>query len=62
MKRFLSLTMGVVLSAAIILGSSDYAFAAENSHEMEVNASDLSEGEMKTIEPPERRCLAGCIR
>ncbi len=49
MKRFLSLAMGVVLSAAMLLGSSDYAFAAENNPEMAVNASDLSEGELKTI-------------
>ena len=49
MKRFLSLTMGVVLSAVMFLGSSDYAFAAENSPEMAVNVSDLSEGELKTI-------------
>ena len=49
MKRFLSLAMGVVLSAAMLLGSSDYAFAAENDPEMAVNASDLSEGELKTI-------------
>lgn len=49
MKRFLSLAMGVVLSAAMLLGSSDYAFAAENSPEMEANASDLSEGELKTV-------------
>lgn len=31
MKRFLALAMGVVLSAAMLLGSSDYAFATENS-------------------------------
>lgn len=49
MKRFLSLAMGVVLSAAMFLGSSDYAFAAENSPEMEANASYLSEGELKTV-------------
>lgn len=49
MKRFLSLAMGVVLSVAMILGSSDYAFAAENSPEMEAKASDLSEGELKTV-------------
>lgn len=49
MKRFLSLAMGVVLSAAMLLGSSDYAFAAENSPKMEANASDLSEGELKTV-------------
>lgn len=49
MKRFLSLAMGVVLSAAMLLGSSDYAFAAENSPEMEANAFDLSEGELKTV-------------
>lgn len=49
MKRFLSLAMGVVLSAAMLLGSSDYAFAAENSPEMETNASDVSEGELKTV-------------
>ena len=49
MKRFLSLAMGVVLSAAMLLGSSDYAFAAENSPEMEANASDLSQGELKTV-------------
>ena len=49
MKRFLSLAMGVVLSAAMLLGSSDYAFAAENSPEMEVNASDVSKGELKTV-------------
>ena len=61
MKRFLSLTMGVVLSAAIILGSSDYAFAAENSHEMEVNASDLSEGEMKTIVVDMKDVLSGDV-
>ena len=49
MKRFLSLAIGVVLSAAMLLGSSDYVFAAENDPEMAVNASDLSEGELKTI-------------
>ena len=49
MKRFLSLAMGVVLSAAMLLGSSDYAFAAENSTEMEANAFDVSEGELKTV-------------
>lgn len=49
MKRFLSLAMGMVLSVAMILGSSDYAFAAENSPEMEAKASDLSEGELKTV-------------
>ncbi len=49
MKRFLSLAMGVVLSVAMFLGSSDYAFAAENSPEMEANASDVSEGELKTV-------------
>lgn len=31
MKRFLALAMGVVLSAVMLLGSSDYAFATENS-------------------------------
>lgn len=49
MKRFLSLAMGVVLSAAMFLGSSDYAFAAENSPEMEAYVSDLSEEELKTV-------------
>lgn len=49
MKRFLSLAIGVVLSAAMLLGSSDYAFAAENSTEMEANAFDVSEGELKTV-------------
>lgn len=49
MKRFLSLAMRMVLSVAMILGSSDYAFAAENSPEMEAKASDLSEGELKTV-------------
>lgn len=49
MKRFLSLAMAVVISAAMLLGSSDYAFAAENSPEMEVNASDVSKGELKTV-------------
>lgn len=49
MKRFLSLVMGVVLSAAMLLGSSDYVFAAENSPEMEANVSDLSDGGLKTV-------------
>ncbi|GFI24770.1 hypothetical protein IMSAGC011_03574 [Lachnospiraceae bacterium] len=49
MKRFLSLAIGVVLSAAMFLGSSDYTFAVENSSEMEANVSDLSEGELKTV-------------
>lgn len=49
MKRLLSLAMGVVLSAAMLLGSSDYVFAAENSPEMKAHASDLSEGELKTV-------------
>ena len=49
MKKILSLAMGVVLSATVILGSSEYTFAAEKSPKIETNVSDLTEGKLKTV-------------
>ena len=43
MKKILSLAMGVVLSATVILGSSEYTFAAEKSPKIETNVSDLTD-------------------
>lgn len=49
MKKFLTLAMGVILSATVILGSADYAFAAEKTPETKTNVSSLSEDKLKTV-------------
>jgi hypothetical protein len=49
MKKIFPLAMGVVLSATVILGSSEYTFAAEKSPKIETNVSDLTEGKLKTV-------------
>lgn len=49
MKKFLTLAMGVILSATVILGSTDYTFAAEKTSETKTNVSSLSEGKLKTV-------------
>ena len=51
MKKILSLAMGVVLSATVILGSSEYTFAAEKSPKIETNVSDLTAGSSMTHLP-----------
>lgn len=61
MKRFLSLAMGVVLSAAMLLGSGEYAFAAEDSSEMVANVFDSSEEELKTIVVDMEDVLSGDV-